>query len=242
MSGFLTQSKNMYVKFIFYSQLPLGMSVRGCLPVALWWTGDLSRVYSTPTVTLHRNKQITIILDRKSGLQSILPRDHLHFCLSRSSYVVIALHMKRIFIRVRYFYILMIFFCAFIPLCCFLLTVMPPRHPSPFCFGAGNFTALGWHGGSPHPCDLTPIFSFFSFLIYKYASPPQASPKSIWFLLGLWSQHWEGATSKLPLCSLQREEESKDAGRRREKIWDKFCFTHAPQICLCSWKNCSVHQ
>lgn len=105
------------------------------------------------------------------------------------------------------------------------------------------YSKLGWRGGSPpvalHPSSLSPSLSLF--FIYIYAFAPQASPKSIWFLLGLRSQHWESATSKLPPSILQRREESKEGGRRREKIWDKFCFTHTPQICLCSWKNCCAH-
>jgi len=51
-SGFLPLSKNMHVRLIGDSKLSLGVSVSVCvfacpvcLCVALWWTGDLSRVY-----------------------------------------------------------------------------------------------------------------------------------------------------------------------------------------------------
>ncbi|MED6275309.1 hypothetical protein CHARACLAT_025262 [Characodon lateralis] len=46
-SSFLPQSKDMPVRLIGLSKLPLGVNdcVHGCLCVALQWTGDLSRVY-----------------------------------------------------------------------------------------------------------------------------------------------------------------------------------------------------
>lgn len=59
------------------------------------------------------------------------------------------------------------------------------------CCGEGNFIVnLAGMKAAPTPLALHPssLLSFF-FFIYIYASPPQASPKSIWFLLGLRSQH-----------------------------------------------------
>ena len=70
--SFLPQSKDMDVRLISGSELPVGVIVSDRLHVALQWTGDLSRVYpwlsakeswdrvqQTP-VTLNRTKQVLI--------------------------------------------------------------------------------------------------------------------------------------------------------------------------------------
>lgn len=102
------------------------------------------------------------------------------------------------------------------------------------------YSKLGWHGGSP-PVGLHPSpLSFFFLFIYMplHHKPVQRASGSSWAC----GHNTERVPhQKLPPSSPQRREESKEGGRRREKIWDKFCFTHTPQICLCSWKNCSAH-
>lgn len=114
--------------------------------------------------------------------------------------------------------------------------VVPTTHPRLVCFDSGDFTVNSANKEAT-PCSSAPIF-FIYICIYMPLHHKQVkrASGSSWMC----GHNTESATSKPPPFSPQRRDESKEGGRRREKIWDKF-FSHTPQVCLCSWKNCSTH-
>lgn len=100
------------------------------------------------------------------------------------------------------------------------------KTPSSVCFDAGNYSTVNSNGMEvPSPEALRPssLSSLFLFIYMPlYHKPVQRASGSSWVC----GHNTESATSKVPPSSPQRREESKEGGRRREKIWDKFCFTH----------------
>lgn len=97
----------------------------------------------------------------------------------------------------------------------FLLTVVQP------------YIHSAYMEGTPHPKPHThPLFFFFLIYIYSFHHKPVQEASGSSWACGHNPDRAPHQSAFHPAC---RDEESREAGRRREKIWDKFSFTHAPQ-------------
>lgn len=102
------------------------------------------------------------------------------------------------------------------------------------------YSKLKWHGGaSPQPPPPPPgtshpssLSSLFFIYISIYASVPQASPKSIWFLLGVRSQHWECHIKGPSIQPAKKRGEQRGRKTTRENLGQILFHTHTANLSM----------